>query len=253
MRIIDAVFLGVIQGLTEFLPISSSGHLVVVQQMFNLRQAGFALNVLLHLGTIFSILIFFYKDIIALFNKNRKTIYMIFISMLPTGVLGLFLHGYLENLFENIRFVGWMWLINGMVLISASLYLKFKKSRTFKNSVGFKEAVWIGFSQGVAVLPGISRSGSTISCAIFSGIEKQQAIRFSMLLSIPAVVAANIVKINDIQQITDQAGLLPVFLGFITSFLSGILALWILWKAVQKQKFEWFGIYCIIAGTYILI
>ena len=178
MTNIQAIILGIIQGLTEFLPVSSSGHLVIFQSLFkNFNQPGITFDVTLHLGTLFSVLIFFYKDIVEIFKmRNIRLIILLVIATIPAGIIGILYKDKIEMLFLNIKLVGIALIFTGILL-----YLSDKIKRTYKDysKINYFDALLIGIAQAFAIIPGISRSGSTISTGIFCKLKRETAVKFS--------------------------------------------------------------------------
>lgn len=243
---LEYILLGIIQGLTEFFPVSSSAHLVVVQKIFGISGQQVALPVVLHLGTSLALVSFFFKDILALF-KNIKLITLIIIVTVITGAIGILGKDFFESLFSSVRLTAGALIITGVILFIVS---KFMDGR--RNKLNIKDAVILGFTQAVAIVPGISRSGITVSTLLFRGIAKEESFRFSFLASIPAVLGAVLLEAKDID-LNIKLNLFNYSIGLIASFLSGILALFIFKKMISKAKLHYFGYYCIIIAIITLI
>jgi undecaprenyl-diphosphatase len=243
MTFFESFLLGLTQGLTEFLPVSSSGHLVILQKILNLgKQIEF--DVILHFATLFAILFFFRKDILeivkGIFGKSiigKHTFWGIFVGSIPTAIIGLLFKGFFEEKFSQPKIVSAMFIITGFILWFSS---KFSKSDILdKNNLTTKipDFLIIGLAQGLAIMPGISRSGTTIATALLLGFNRSWAFKYSMLLSIPAVLGAGILEIKNLS-------VTPIILtGSIVAFLTGILALYILSKIVINKKFNTFAYY----------
>ncbi len=255
MSIIQALILGIIQGLTEFLPVSSSGHLELVKALFgdeSLPQESLTFTVVLHFATALSTLVVFRKEVFEIikglfqFKWNEEWIFSIkiIISMLPAVFIGLFFEKELEALFSGrILFVGFMLLIT-----AALLFLADRAKKTAKN-VSYTNAFIIGISQAIAMLPGISRSGATISTSVLLGVDRERAARFSFLMVVPLIfgkVAKDIMK-GEINFESSQIGVLSV--GFIAAFVAGLLACTWMIAIVKKSKLSYFAIYCLIIGS----
>ena len=253
MNFLDIAVLALLQGIAEFLPISSSGHLVIVEHFLKISDNNLFINMVLHSGTLFSVILFFRKEIFSLFKnlsyKKNPTLYYLAGATFMTGIAGILIKKiYAEA--SQIFVVAVFLFINGLILI-LTRFLKEKDEE-----LNWKKSFFIGLIQGIAVLPGISRSGSTISAGIFSKISKEKAFEFSFLLSIPAVLGASILEFYEMYK--NPVSLLqisPVFLtaGFFISFFSGFAALMLLKKIVLKSKFHYFGYYCIFASIITLI
>ena len=246
MNIVDIVILGILQGITEFLPVSSSGHLVLAQYLLGIESPGNTLEVLFHIGTLFSVFYVFNKDIksivISLNEKpTQKLVIHIIIATIPAVIIGLIFKSHIINLFSSIVPVGYALLSTGVIL---TLSINFKNKN---KSLSYLYSLLIGLAQAVAIIPGISRSGTTISISMLLGIPPKEAARFSFLLSIPVIIGAGLLGFLELE----SYGLLtPKFIitGILTSFIVGTLSLKILLKILEVGRFHFFGIYCIIAG-----
>ena len=251
MTIIEAIILGIIQGLTEFLPISSSGHLVLGQAILGIEQPGNEFEILVHLGTLGSVIVVFFKDIKSLLlslNSKKTQMFVLFIILgtLPAVGVGLGLKDLIESLFENINAVGGALIFTGLVLYGSSFIHRGNKNHSYFTSI------LIGCAQAVAIIPGISRSGMTISIALYLGLSAKEAARFSFLLAIPAIAGAGILTALDV-----SGGFhipIPIALsGFICSFIVGVIALKWLIGWLEQGKFNYFGIYCFMIGIITLV
>ncbi|MFH1478489.1 MAG: undecaprenyl-diphosphate phosphatase [Candidatus Omnitrophota bacterium] len=244
MNFLEAVLSGIIQGLTEFLPISSSGHLVILHNLFGLKEPQILFDIFLHLGTLLAIVIVFARDIVDLFTIRKRNIIHLLIATLVTGVFVVIFGKGIERVFSDVKLVGVMLVLTGVWLF-VGVFVRFGG----ETLSGIKSVI-VGISQGIAAIPGISRSGATISTAMFLGLSPNSAVRFSFLLSIPAIVGAFILKVK-------QGGLegfsINYIFGFITSCIVGIFSLRLLLKVLYKNKLYIFGFYCIIAGMLVLI
>ena len=257
MEILKVIILGIVQGFTEFLPVSSSGHLVLAAELLNFHEKGVAFEVFVHLGTLLSVLIVFRKDVIKMilapfqflssrFSKEDTKSYLfwdlyIIVGTIPAAVIGLSFKSKIEAAFSNIYLVIAMLTVTGTILLlSRFMPKKDQKMTVLKSFV-------IGISQAFAILPGISRSGSTIVTGIFLGIDKEQAARFSFLLAIPAILGASVIKIKDLLEMDSYATPISyLVLGAIISFIAGYFAILWLLDIVKKGKLEWFAIYCYV-------
>ncbi len=255
--LIQAIILGIIQGLTEFFPISSSAHLVIFQYLFAIKKDVVLLDVVLHAGTLMAIIFVFWKEILTIlkeipfvFKKDRmekegsKLFYLIFAGTIPTVLMGALFKKEVESAFLSPK-------LTGALLLFTSLIIFLTKFTRERSEVKIVHAFIIGIFQGLALLPGISRSGATIASALALGWKKEYAFKFSFLLSIPAVAAANILELFDFKMVNINQWVVTV--GFISSFILGYLSLKILSPLVKKGKFYLFSVYCLIAGLGILI
>nr|WP_298793417.1 undecaprenyl-diphosphate phosphatase [uncultured Allomuricauda sp.] len=254
MDIIDAIILGIIQGLTEFLPVSSSGHLELGKAILgadSLPEESLLFTVVLHFATALSTLVVFRKDVWEIirglfqFKWNEETQFSlkIVISMIPAALVGFFLEDFLEVFFDGaIIIVGIMLLITGFLLYLADL------AKTTDKGVSFRSAFVIGMAQAVAILPGISRSGATISAAVLLGVDKSKSARFSFLMVVPLIIGkmAKDLLSGDINFVGDQA--VAMGAGFVAAFIAGLAACTWMIKLVRQSKLSYFAIYCVIVG-----
>ena len=265
MDIEQTIFLGIIQGLTEFLPISSSGHLVIFQHLIGLKNPELLLDISLHIGTLLAVLIFFradikmmaYESIVfvkkAFQEKNpiskiqqlphAALTLWILIGTIPTALIGVIFSSFFQKMFGSPFFVGFMLIVTGAILGASRLIPDYF---TKKKEVGLISAMAVGLAQGVAIIPGISRSGTTIVCGLLFGLNRDMAGRFSFLLSIPAIIGASILKF-DMTEIT-EIGVIPFSAGILVSFLVGLIALKITMGMLRRGNFYYFSPYCFLAG-----
>ncbi|MGY6523594.1 MAG: undecaprenyl-diphosphate phosphatase [Mongoliitalea sp.] len=254
MDLIDAIILGIIQGLTEFLPVSSSGHLELAGALLGeskLPEESLLFTVVLHAATALATIVVFRKDIgeilagLFKFQWNEETQFSvkIILSMIPAVIIGLFFEEQLEQFFGGqVMFVGFM------LLVTATLLFLADKAKNTDKSVSFKNAVLVGLAQAVAMLPGISRSGATISASVLLGIDKSKAARFSFLMVVPLILGKMAKDILDgaLAYNSDSFGYLSV--GFVAAFISGYFACTVMIALVRKSKLTYFAIYCTIVG-----
>ena len=271
MNSFQATMLGIIQGITEFLPISSSGHLVIFQHLFGLKEPELFFNISVHVGTLIAVIIFFRKEIQAIIislmrfsalyftgkaqfsyiyeNPDAKLAFLIVTGSIPTAILGLLFHKIADQLFSSVFIVGFMLIITGCFLWSTK-WIK-RKDRNI-NRFSIKNALVIGLVQGIAIIPGISRSGSTIVAGLFLGIDRATAARYSFLLSIPAILGAEVLALKDLSTHTllfDKT----ILLGAVSSCIVGYCALKLLVYIVGKGRLHIFAPYCWITGIMALI
>jgi len=240
------ILLGIIQGLTEFLPVSSSGHLVIMQKVFGMTGEELALPLVLHLGTIFALIIFFFRDILNVL-RNIKTLSLIFIVTIITGIIGITGKDFFEGLFGSPKMVAIALIITGIILILTRRFMDAKRE-----TVNFKDALILGITQGIAIVPGISRSGITISTLLFRKIDRQTSFKFSFLASIPAIFGATLLEAGKIR-LGIESNPINFLLGITFSFLTGLIALWILRLILYKAKWHYFGYYCILVAILTLL
>ena len=248
MTIVDSAILGILQGLTEFLPVSSSGHLVLGQEFLGINQPGNSFEIIVHIGTLFSVLIFFRSDIFLLLNFSNqqysfKYIVYIMVGTLPAGVFGLLFKDSISLLFENRLVVGY-----SLIFTSLILFLSYIKKINNKE-ISLLIALIIGCSQSIAIIPGISRSGITICTAILLGVPAKAAARFSFMLAIPIITGAGFLNFIDTENIIEVPVLIGL-VGFLSSFFIGLIALKWLLSIIEKGKLYYFGIYCFLIGIF---
>lgn len=259
MDIIDAIILGIIQGLTEFLPVSSSGHLELGKAILgdnSIPEESLLFTIILHFATALSTIVVFRKEVVEIlkglfqFRWNEETRFSlrIIVSMIPAVFIGLFFEEQLEQLFgENIQLVGFMLLITALLLFLAD------RAKDTSKNVTYGNAFIIGVSQAIAMLPGISRSGSTISTSVLLGIDKTKAARFSFLMVVP-LIFGSIAKEAMYGKISyDSQQFTPLALGFIAAFISGLLACTWMIKLVKNSKLTYFAIYCLVVGAIAIV
>ena len=248
MQYLDTLILSILQGLTEFLPISSSGHLVIGQKLLDINLPGNAFEVVLHIGTLLSVLTVFRVEIKTLFfnlndPSNRYYISAIAFGTIPALLFGLLLKDYISLIFDNIRFVSLSLVFTGIMLIASKFIIKRNMQLTLSI------AMVIGLAQAVAIIPGISRSGATICMGILLGLSASEAARFSFLLSIPVIIGAGLLTAMNIETI--PFGLDVVLLGILFSYLVGWVSLKWLLNILNSGKLYWFGVYCLIIGLFV--
>ncbi len=246
----DQFLTGVLQGATEFLPVSSSGHLFLARNVFSLNF-GTEYVVLLHLGTLIAVLLFFWKDIrdilVGLFKRDFKywkLALSLIVATIPAAIFGLLFKDYIEQHMTNSVFVGICLFVTGVVVFLTD---RVKTSKFGIEDIGIKLALIIGIFQAIAILPGISRSGFTLACALLLGIKREDAFKFSFLLSIPVILGGSIFEMSGGLQFFDG------IVGFLSAACVGFLALFILKKLMQISQLKYFSFYCWIMGFIAII
>lgn len=251
MSLLQSILLGILQGLTEFLPVSSSGHLALVQSFIkDFKQPGLVFDVSLHVGTILAVVIYFRKRIIEIF-KNMKLLGLVLVATVVTGVIGIAFKDTFEKMFSDIRLVGAAFVITGIILIFAE---RVKEGKKTEKEMSWANALFIGLIQGIAIIPGISRSGSTIAGGLFTKLDRKFATEFSFLLSVPAVLGAAVLEGRHLTK-SDMSGADPfIYLaGIIAAAAVGFLCIKLLVNLIQKKKLYYFSIYLFLLGTTVLI
>ncbi|NJC88286.1 MAG: undecaprenyl-diphosphate phosphatase [Desulfuromonas sp.] len=261
MTFFDAILLGIVQGITEFLPISSDGHLAIVQHYLpNFEQPGLLFDVMLHVGTLGAILLYFQRDVGRLLaalwrrtteaRRDRRLLFLIVVASVPTAIIGLALKHSVERWMENMLVVGSMLILTGTLVFVGERYRR--GGRRTEVALTATDAVLTGIAQGLAVLPGLSRSGSPIATLLFRGVDGETAARFSFLMAIPAVGGAALLSLKDLE--TLPTGDLPVYLaGTAVAFVVGLFAIRLLLDVIRRQRLVWFAIYCWLIGGALLI
>ncbi len=275
MTLWQALVLGIVQGLTEFLPVSSSGHLVLFQNLFGIKEPLLAFDIAVHGGTLLAILAFFHKDILDILKDFTNSILRAFstkpvatssiqpphrglwvcilITLIPTGIIAVCFKHFFETAFANLLFVAAAWFVMGILLILSE---RFQKGQKDLSVIHYGDAFWIGLVQGIALLPGISRSGSTILAGMFLGIKKEDAAKFSFLIAVPAVAGAIVMDLKEgIQYFSANATI--VLTGFLAAAITGYLVIRWLMGLIRQGRFFIFGYYCIavslFAMTFVLL
>lgn len=242
----QAIILAVVQGLTEFLPISSSGHLVIFQKLFNLTEPPVLFDILVHVGTLGAILVYFRKELVKI---SRKTVWLILIGTIPAAIIGLFLQSYISQIFNSLKLVGVSLLVTAVLLL---LSQRFKSLNRRFNSLKWQDAIFVGCFQTFAIIPGISRSGATIVSGLWRKFDRKTAFQFSFYLAIPAILGALILQIP--ASLYSPCGYLEQgFLGMLVASVVGYGALKILEKTLLSARFWLFGIYCLVLGIMLLL
>lgn len=254
MDLLEAIILGIIQGLTEFLPVSSSGHLELAKALFgdtSVPQESLTFTVVLHAATALSTIVVFRKEIAEIFrglfqfkwNEEMQFSVKIILSMIPAVVIGLAFEKELESFFG-----GEVLLVGFMLLVTAVLLLLADKAKNTNKNVSFKSSVIIGISQAIAMLPGISRSGATISTSVLLGVDRTKAARFSFLMVVPLILGKVAKDILSGEINFQSSEIVPLSAGFIAAFISGLLACTWMIALVKKSKLSYFSLYCAIVG-----
>ena len=252
MTLLEAIILGIIQGLTEFLPISSSGHLVLGQDVLDVKLEGNNFEIVTHLGTLVSVLCIFWKEILSLIlNINdkitRNYIFYLIIGTIPAVIIGFGAKYYISELFDSVQLVSVALIFTGLIL--------FFSQKVKKNSlpIDVSKALLIGISQAIAIIPGISRSGITICTALALGMSGKDAAKFSFLLAIPAISGAGLLWILDSQSNISFIPFTSLIMAFLSSFIVGYICLKWLLNLLESGKFYFFGYYCFMIGLIVLL
>lgn len=268
MDIIQAIIIGLVQGLTEFLPVSSSAHLIFIQHALGV-SSDMAFDVILHVGTLVAVVGFFFKDIVLMIyafilsikdlltgkfiqglreESYKRLAWYVIIGTIPIGLVGVLFNSTIESIFQGVNIPAFFLLITGTLLYISQ---RINPGKTKQENLTLKESIIVGCGQAIAILPGLSRSGTTIATGLTLGLDKEFAAKFSFLLSIPAIVGAAVVEVKDLA-LTD-VNLSAYIIGFIVAAISGYLAIKFLIELIQKRSLDIFAYYCWIVGIIILL
>lgn len=253
MNAVDAVLLGVVQGLTEFLPISSSGHLVFAQYFLGITKSNLTFDIFIHFTTLFAILVYFKKDVLALRQKEIK---LLLIGTIPAVIVGLLFRNIIELAFTSFTYVSLELIATG--IINILIYRKLRQPQTEAGGelkdITSKQSFLVGIGQAIAISPGISRSGTTVLAGLMNGMSRETAFHFSFLLAIPAILGAvslEVLSLLSDSKVYAEALQIPIssyLLGGVTAFIFGLLSLKIFEYVIQKAQLHYFGFYCIALG-----
>lgn len=265
MNLLEAIILGILQGITEFLPISSSGHLIIGEDFLGLEVENLeSFDVIIHIATLAAIFVYFWKDIFQMIkaflklitgklskdDPYGKLIFYIVIGTIPAVILGFFGEEWLNNSFRNLFWVGIWMIISGIFYLIGEVMHKYIKN----SNINWSKALIIGVAQSIALIPSVSRSGSTIVAGLFQGIDRKEAARFSFLLSIPAIMGAGLLTVL---KIPENGGIgvdmIPLIGGFLSAFIFGLLSIYFLMKFLKNHSLIIFATYLIALGTTVLI
>lgn len=253
MKILQSIILGIVQGLTEFLPVSSSGHLIVIKKLFGIDQEQFGLtyDIALHFATLIAVFIVFWPDILALLKKPiQKTTGLLIVATIPAALVGVFFDDYIENISQSGGFLGLAFVFTAFLLFFSQ---KAKQKAKNIDLMSYKDAAVIGLMQGVAVMPGISRSGSTTSAGLIMGVEKESSMRFAFLMSIPVIMGSAVLGVKDIITEPTPVEWAPVIAGMLAAGISGYFAVKFMLNFFKKRSLNLFAVYVGILGVLILI
>ena len=271
MSLWQALVLGMVQGLTEFLPISSSGHLVLFQNLFGMKEPMLAFDVALHGATLLVVIVYFWKDVrdvlLDLGDSLRRRItkkntpstilppphkglwVCILITLIPTGLIAVFFKDFFEHEASKLGFVALRWFVMGLLFIRSQYFPKGQKDLS---AIHYGDAFWIGLVQGIALMPGVSRSGSTILVGLWLGLRKDTAAKFSFLISIPAILAAMGMELRHGVHFFSSYPW-PTFIGFLAAAVTGYVAIRWLMNVIQNGRFYLFGYYCIAVSLFAFV
>ena len=269
MDIFQAIIIGLVQGLTEFLPVSSSAHLIFAQQALGVADVGLAFDVLLHVGTLVAVIVYFFNDIVNMIkgfllslvdlkdgnfigelkkDPYKKLAWLTILATIPIGIVGVLFNDIVESMFMGLTVPAFLLLITGCLLYVSQ---RMNSGRIDVRNISLKEALIMGCGQALAILPGLSRSGTTIAAGLFAGLDKEFAAKFSFILSIPAILGAAVFQLKDLSGGSIEIG--ACIAGFIVAAISGYLAISFLLKIVREKSLDIFAYYCWIVGIIVLV
>lgn len=243
IEVLEYLLLGIVQGLTEFLPVSSSGHLVLLKDILGITDrydSNFLVlfDVLLHFATLIAVCIYFFKDILQIFKPPYKTLLYLVIATLPAAVIMYFAKDYVDLIFGG-SYLCFAFLITALLLLTTEILLKNKNVNG--GGIDGKKALIMGFAQGVAVIPGISRSGSTICAGLIAEGDRENVAKFSFLMSIPVILGSSVVSLFEFKAAAYNFA--PLLIAMLAAFLSAFFAIKLMMKVIQKVNFKWFALY----------
>lgn len=249
MQLWQSIILGLVQGLAEFLPVSSSGHLVMMREIMNISGNYLLYDMLLHVGTLFAIFIVFFKDLLALFKPPFKTIGMIILASVPAIIVGLAFDSQVEALFSGAKYICFFFLFTAVLMLVTEIISKrIKQPKEFT----IKTALFMGVMQGIAVFPGISRSGSTIFGGTVAKTNREQVAKFSFFMSIPVILGGVVLQLFDLGG-GESVAWYCILGGMVSSFLSGLLAIKVMLKIIGKANYKWFSLYLFVVSILTFI
>lgn len=264
MSWLQALILGIVQGLTEFLPVSSSGHLAIFKELLGVEAGGdLVFEVTVHAATVCATIVVFWKPIVKLFaglfkfKYNDETDYIckILVGTIPVMIVGLFFKDKVEELFSSLWVVGGALLLTAVLLYFSDAVSKSKIERTndSRNGISFLQALLVGIGQAFAVLPGLSRSGATISTGLISGVRREVVAQFSFLMVIIPILGDMFLEIVGGGLAASTVGVMPLAIGFIAAFATGLFACKAMIALVKKAQLKWFALYCLLVGLTVII
>lgn len=248
MNTLQAVILGVVQGITEWFPVSSSAHLVLAERILGIRAAGVALEVVLHLGTLAAAVVFFRAQWARILLHPadpwaRRALGLLVLATIPAAAAGILANGWIEERFHDPRLAAGGLVAGGIFLLVAG------RARAGDGEIGWGRAILIGVAQAFALPPGISRSGMTVGAGLLAGVKRERAVEFAFMMAVPAILGATLVKFREIGASAEGFGGGKLVIAAAAAFVSGYAAIGLLRNAVAKGRLAWFGYYCIAVGA----
>lgn len=251
MEIWQAIILGAVQGLAEFLPVSSSGHLIIMQRWLGVEQGGLFFDVMLHIGTLIPVFVVFFKEIIGLFKRPFGKLWMLIIASIPAGLTGMLLGDFVEGAFYGSDMLAACLLAGTFLLTATELFVSEIVSKKYERALplGYKSAIAMGVAQSVAIVPGLSRSGTVISAGCYCGVKREQNANFAFLMSIPVILGAAVVSGYKSVKEGIAIEVLSLVLGVVTAAITGYIAIKVMLKIIKKANYKWFSLYLVLMAV----
>lgn len=255
MQIWQAIVLGAVQGFAEFLPVSSSGHLLLLQRLLGISEGGLFFDVMLHIGTLIPVFIVFFNDILGLFKKPFDKMLWLIIATIPAGITGVLLGDYIDSAFYAGTLLSAILLSITFLLTAGELFITETVQKRNKNALplNIKSASIMGLAQGVAIVPGLSRSGTVISAGGLTGLNRNDNASFAFLMSIPVILGAALISGYKAVKDGIVIELLPLIFGVVTAAITGYIAIKVMLKVIKKANYKWFSLYLIIMAIISLV
>ncbi len=251
MEIWQAIILGAVQGFAEFLPVSSSGHLILMQRWLGVTEGGMFFDVMLHIGTLIPVFIVFFKEIISLFKKPFNKMLLLIIATVPAVITGIFLQDVIEGAFYGGDLLASILLAGTFLLTATELFLSEFVSKKYQRQLplSVKRSVVMGVAQSVAIVPGLSRSGTVISSGCYLGVDRETNANFAFLMSIPVILGAALITGIDVVKEGISVDLVPLLFGMITAVVTGYIAIKVMLRVIKKANYKFFSLYLILIAT----
>ena len=250
MEIWQAIVLGIVQGLCEFLPVSSSGHLILMQRWLGVTEGGLFFDVMLHIGTLIPVIIVFFKEILELFKKPFKKMILLITATIPAVITGMFLGDTIDSVFYRGDLLSVVLLSVTFVLTAVELFFAEKVSKKAESlPLSYKSATIMGLAQGLAILPGLSRSGTVISAGSFSKLERSENASFAFLMSIPIIFGAAVISGYKCVKGGVNIEIIPLIFGVLSSAIMGYVAIKVMLKVIKKANYKWFSLYLVLLAV----
>jgi len=259
MNLLQAIILGIIQGLTEFLPISSSGHLALANRILGIEGDNLMYFTLLHVATLLSVFTVFAKEMLALFRPPFKTLGLIILASIPAILAGLLLNSVIENAFADIRFLSFFFVLTAIFLLVTEMLAKQKRKdgsmliRQRPGDIGLRTGLIMGFAQAAALFPGISRSGSTVGAGTLAGGNRERVAKFSFFMSVPIILGAVSLEGFGAIRAGEAIFTVDILFGMIAAYISGLLAVSLMLKVIAKADYKWFSLYLVLLAAVCVV